>query len=99
MESLGSRLKSKREECGLTLRELAKKSGLHFTQLSKIENGLNHPRVSTINKIADALGLVYEDLVSSKDQVFEELYQHDVAVLQGQNFKEYILWLNHRVSA
>lgn len=54
---VGQRLKDLREERNMSMRALAKRSGLSANALSMIERGLASPSVSTLNKLADALGV------------------------------------------
>jgi ribosome-binding protein aMBF1 (putative translation factor) len=51
-------LKCAREEAGLSLTDLAQRSGIDRAQLSRIENGQHgNPTVSTLCRYAQALGL------------------------------------------
>ncbi|MBN2146246.1 MAG: cupin domain-containing protein [Anaerolineales bacterium] len=52
---VGQRLREKRAECGLTIRDLAKKSGLNVNTLSMIENGKASPSVATLQQLSFAL--------------------------------------------
>lgn len=52
---VGQRLKHLREERGVSMRSLARTSGLSANALSMIERGLTSPSVSTLNKLAAAL--------------------------------------------
>lgn len=52
---VGQRLREKRVECGLTIRDLAKKSGLNVNTLSMIENGKASPSVETLQQLSFAL--------------------------------------------
>lgn len=52
---VGSRLRSLREERGISMRALARLSGLSANALSMIERGLTSPSVSTLNKLANAM--------------------------------------------
>ncbi len=52
---IGSRLRNLRRERGISMRALARRSGLSANALSMIERGLTSPSVSTLNKIATAL--------------------------------------------
>jgi len=52
-----ARLRELREGQRMSMRALAKKSGLSANALSMIERGRASPSVSTLNKLADALGL------------------------------------------
>ena len=52
-----------RELRGLSARELADKTGISAAFLSEIENGKKEGGVSTLKKIAQALGVTIDDLV------------------------------------
>ncbi|MBE0698614.1 MAG: helix-turn-helix domain-containing protein [Anaerolineaceae bacterium] len=52
---VGKRLRILREERGISMRALARRSGLSANALSMIERGLTSPSVSTLNKLATAL--------------------------------------------
>jgi transcriptional regulator with XRE-family HTH domain len=52
---VGQRLRVMREERGISMRALARRSGLSANALSMIERGLTSPSVSTLNKLAAAL--------------------------------------------
>ncbi|HEX9019327.1 MAG TPA: helix-turn-helix domain-containing protein [Anaerolineaceae bacterium] len=52
---VGQRLRILREERGISMRALARRSGLSANALSMIERGLTSPSVSTLNKLAMAL--------------------------------------------
>lgn len=52
---VGGRLRELREERGLSMRALARKSGLSANALSMIERGRSSPSVSTLYKLAGAL--------------------------------------------
>ncbi len=54
---VGSRLRELREMRGISMRALATKSGLSANALSMIERGKTSPSVSTLYKLADALGV------------------------------------------
>ncbi len=55
--NVGSRLRQLREERNISMRGLATKSGLSANALSMIERGKTSPSVSTLYKLADALGV------------------------------------------
>jgi transcriptional regulator with XRE-family HTH domain/uncharacterized cupin superfamily protein len=52
---VGQRLRTLREERGVSMRSLARRSGLSANALSMIERGLTSPSVSTLTKLATAL--------------------------------------------
>ena len=47
---------SARSAANLTQKQLAQRSGVSQANISKIENGNYHPSLSTLKRIADALG-------------------------------------------
>ena len=55
--NVGSRLRTLREERNISIRGLARNSGLSANALSMIERGKTSPSVSTLYKLADALGI------------------------------------------
>lgn len=55
MGNLGSNLKAARKKLGLTQEEVAERSGVHATEVSRIEAGKRDPQVSTVLKLAKAV--------------------------------------------
>ena len=69
---VGSRLHDLRTERGLSMRSLSRLSGLSTNALSMIERSRTSPSVSTLYKIADALGVpitAFFRLESTKQQI------------------------------
>jgi transcriptional regulator with XRE-family HTH domain len=54
---VGQLLKQLREERGISMRELSRRSGLSANALSMIERGLTSPSVSTLYRLTDALNV------------------------------------------
>jgi transcriptional regulator with XRE-family HTH domain len=54
---LGKRLKKRRTELGLSLRELADKTNLTASFLSQLERGVTNASLKSLQRIADALGV------------------------------------------
>jgi transcriptional regulator with XRE-family HTH domain len=52
---LGSNLRDARKRLGLTQEEVAERSGVHPTEVSRIEAGKRDPRISTLLRLARAL--------------------------------------------
>lgn len=52
-----------RIRAGLSLVELAEKTGVNRTTLSKIEKGYQKPKAQTINKLVNALNIKLEDII------------------------------------
>ncbi|HTR75365.1 MAG TPA: helix-turn-helix transcriptional regulator [Solirubrobacterales bacterium] len=57
MGNLGANLKAARTKLGLTQEQVAERSGVHPTEVSRIEAGKRDPQVSTIEKLARAVEL------------------------------------------
>jgi transcriptional regulator with XRE-family HTH domain len=55
--NVGNRLRELREERNISMRGLATKSGLSANALSMIERGKTSPSVSTLYKLAEAMGV------------------------------------------
>ena len=55
MAGLGTNLREARERLGLTQEQVAERSGVHATEVSRIEGGKRDPRVSTVIRLANAL--------------------------------------------
>lgn len=55
MGDLGSNLRAAREKLRLTQEEVAERSGVHPTEISRMEAGKRDPQVSTLLKLAKAL--------------------------------------------
>jgi DNA-binding XRE family transcriptional regulator len=63
-ETIGDKIKQFRNKQGLTQDELARKSDLPYTTLTKIEtNVITKPSIQTVIKIAKGLGLGIDDLI------------------------------------
>jgi transcriptional regulator with XRE-family HTH domain len=56
-------LREARERAMLTQEQLVEKSGVTLSTISRLENGLQAARVSTIRKLADAVGVSPDDLI------------------------------------
>jgi len=52
---LGTNLRAARERLGLTQEQVAQRSGVHATEVSRIESGKRDPQVSTLRRLADAV--------------------------------------------
>lgn len=62
--NIGENVKKYRGKLGLSQEDFAKKSGVKYTTLTKIEsNVIKKPSVLIIAKLAKALGVSIEDLI------------------------------------
>lgn len=63
-ETVGDKIKKLRNKQGLTQDELARKSDLPYTTLTKIEtNVITKPSIQTVVKIVKGLGIGVDDLM------------------------------------
>lgn len=63
-ETIGDKIKQLRNKQGLTQDELARKSNLPYTTLTKIEtNVITKPSIQTVMKVAKGLGISVDDLL------------------------------------
>ena len=63
----GQRLRQLRVERALTLRALAERSGVSYDTINKLELGQRPARLSTIRKLADALGVEPKELMKGEE--------------------------------
>jgi transcriptional regulator with XRE-family HTH domain len=61
-EWLGLELQRIREERGLTVEELAEKSGISATTIRAVERGVREPHMDTVAKLAKPLGLTFDEV-------------------------------------
>ena len=54
---MAAKLKALREQRGLTQEQLSEKSGVSRTYLARLETGRQDPTLSTLEKLAKALGV------------------------------------------
>lgn len=74
----GAYLKQIREDKGLSINQLAQAAEISGSQISRIENGLRGiPKPQTLRKIADALEVPYEELMSKAGYLDSELSLHE----------------------
>lgn len=55
-------LAERRKEAGISIAELARRSGVSAAELSDIEYGKRKPRATTVMALARALGCSYDDI-------------------------------------
>jgi plasmid maintenance system antidote protein VapI len=62
---VGENLRAERTRRGLSLRALARVSGIAAPNLSNLENGHTSPRLETLGRLADVLGVSVASLVAT----------------------------------
>lgn len=61
---LADNLKRYRAKIGLSQDQLARKAGITYSTLTKLESGVNqNPKVKTLQKLAKALDVTLDDLM------------------------------------
>ena len=66
-QTIGANIRRRREEAGRTLTELASQASLTKGALSKIERGKGSPAISTVMRIAQALGCTLSELFAEAE--------------------------------
>ncbi|MGH3849667.1 MAG: helix-turn-helix domain-containing protein [Pseudonocardiaceae bacterium] len=60
-------LRERRTAAGLSQEALGKVSGMHFTEISRLERAQRDPRLGTIVKLAHALNTTSSELLTGVD--------------------------------
>jgi transcriptional regulator with XRE-family HTH domain len=55
--SFGRRLKAVRRDQGMSQEDLARRTDLHTTAISRMERGAREPRITTVLRLAEGLGV------------------------------------------
>jgi transcriptional regulator with XRE-family HTH domain len=63
----GQRLRELRERAGLTQGQLAERAGMHRQGIAKLELGEREPLWSTVQALAEALGVSFEQLAEKRE--------------------------------
>ena len=71
---LGDHLRSIRKERKLTLKDLSQRAGLSVPYLSDIERGVVNPSVETVQKIAKAYNMKFQNLFNDVEEVGESAH-------------------------
>jgi transcriptional regulator with XRE-family HTH domain len=66
---LSERIRKTRKDAGISQEELARRAGIGFAAVSRLERGVSHdPHYSTLLNLADALGVPVEALIREEDR-------------------------------
>ncbi len=97
---VGRRLRSRREQKGLSQQQLAQRIGLAFQQLHKYENGSNRISASMLWQIACALEVTPNDFFEGLDQGNgKSLNRTPIGDEDDTRTRRQILSLNRRFAA
>ena len=68
---MNSNIRRLRELHALSQRELAAKAGLSLTTVNHIETGQHKPMPRTVRKLAEALGVTPEEIMTEQPRLLE----------------------------
>lgn len=76
MKNLSDLIKAKRNECGLSQRELASKVNVDYSYIAKIESGITKkPSIEIIYKLSNALNIFFLDLLEAANYSNLEIHE------------------------
>lgn len=74
--AIGRQVHAFRKRIGITIAELAEASGISLGMMSKIENGMTSPSLSTLQQLSSALGIPISEFFSRFDEEHEAVFVH-----------------------
>jgi transcriptional regulator with XRE-family HTH domain len=83
--NVGMRLRALRNERGLSLRALAERCGLSINAISQIERGENSPTVSSLHRLATALGVSIRELFQEETRQTTVFVKRDLGLQAESN--------------
>ena len=72
--AIGRQVHVYRKQLGLTISELADAAGLSLGMMSKIENGMTSPSLTTLQQLSNALSVPISDFFNRFEQEHEAVY-------------------------
>jgi len=78
---IGKKIKTIREAKGMTAKEVISNVGMGAPMYSRIENGVNEPSLSTLEKITKALGVKLSDLFDDEDKL-ADVNSYDASLME-----------------
>lgn len=98
--SVGARIKNIRVQQGLTQAELGRRCGMKDSAIRRYESGRGNPTEKTLRRIADALGVAIESLISERvemipdrawvtvpDAPYSENYSYEIDAVDKEAFE------------
>jgi transcriptional regulator with XRE-family HTH domain len=67
-QNIGGRIRTMRQQRGISLDQLAERTGLTKSYLSKVERGLSVPSISTALKVADSFAVTVGQLLGQEQE-------------------------------
>ena len=84
----GQLIKDARKKAGMTQEELGKKIGVSGSSMAQWENDLRNPKLDTLQRIASALGVPVQELISDWEAVDKEEFKR--VFIYGEGIKDRI---------
>ena len=72
MSIVGDKIKQCRENQGLSMTDLAKKTGMTISAISQFESGDRAPSLESLDKLADALEVSVDYLMGREEKISDE---------------------------
>lgn len=69
MDNVGTQIKERRKQLGISQKQLADLSGIGINTLTKIERNEGNPRLKNLYSIMDTLGLVLTTRIKTPDEL------------------------------
>jgi transcriptional regulator with XRE-family HTH domain len=85
--NIGEQIKRMRTAKGLSQKEVIMNASLDKAQYSRIENGKTDPSVTTLEKIAKAIGVPLAELFASTEEL-KEINSHDKTIMEKVSLME-----------
>ena len=84
-KTIGDAIRNERKKCNITQKELAERLGVSASMIAQYETGKRKPKLETMRKLAEALGVPMGDLVAnwsdySTSEIITDLEENDRAV-------------------
>ena len=84
----GELIKAARKKAGMTQEELGSKLGVSGSSIAQWENDLRTPKLDTLQRIASALGVPVQELISDWEAVDKEKFKR--VFIYGEGIKDRI---------
>lgn len=84
-KTIGDAIRNERKKCNITQKELAERLGVSASMIAQYETGKRKPKLETMRKLAEALGVPMGDLVANwsdynTSEIITDLEENDRAV-------------------
>jgi transcriptional regulator with XRE-family HTH domain len=91
IKQIAEEIRRIRKNKGITLKKLSEDTELSISFLSQIERGISSMTITSLKKIADALGVTMQDLVSiEENQQFTRKKENQLVMRLEKSFPTYI---------